>query len=45
MEKSVTERQILQDAIGVGRVYDGAFAKAAAMLGVFALQQVAFACV
>ena len=37
------ERQILQDAIGIGCIHDGAFAEAAAVLGFFALQQMALA--
>jgi hypothetical protein len=39
----MAERQILRDAIHIGRIYDGAFAEAAAVLGIFALQQMAFA--
>jgi hypothetical protein len=39
----MAERQILQDAISVRRVHDGGFSEAAAVLGAFALQQVAFA--
>jgi len=38
----VAERQILQDAVGVRRINDGALAEAATVLGVLALQQVAF---
>jgi len=37
----VAERQILQDAISVGRVNDSNLAEAAAALGVFALGQMA----
>jgi hypothetical protein len=40
---SVTKRQILQDAISIGCVHDGTLAEPAAVLGFFALQQVAFA--
>jgi hypothetical protein len=39
----VAEWQILQDAISISRVHDGTFAETAAVLGTFALQQVAFA--
>jgi tRNA threonylcarbamoyladenosine modification (KEOPS) complex Cgi121 subunit len=39
----MAERQILQDAISIGGIHDGALAKAAAVLGFFALQQMAFA--
>ena len=39
----MAERQILQDAVGVRRINDGALAEAATVLGVLALQQVAFA--
>jgi hypothetical protein len=39
----VAERQILRDAVGIGRVHDGILAEAAAVLRLFALQQVAFA--
>jgi hypothetical protein len=38
----VAERQILRDAISIGRVHDRALAEAAAVLGLFALQQMAF---
>jgi hypothetical protein len=41
----VAEGQILQDAVSVRWINDGGFAEAAAMLGVLALQQVAFASV
>jgi hypothetical protein len=41
VNRSVAERQILQDAIGVGRVNDGGLAEVAAALGAFALGQVA----
>jgi len=37
----VAERQILQDAIGVGRVNEGSLAEMATALGAFALSQVA----
>jgi hypothetical protein len=37
----VAERQILQDAVGVGRVNDGCLAEMAAALGFFALCQMA----
>jgi hypothetical protein len=37
----VAERQILQDAISVGRVNDGGLTKMAAALGTFSLSQVA----
>jgi hypothetical protein len=40
-EKSVAERQILQDAVGVGRVNDGGLAEMPAALGTFSLRQVA----
>jgi hypothetical protein len=39
----VAERQILQDSINIRCVHDGGFSEAAAVLGVFALQQMAFA--
>jgi hypothetical protein len=39
----MAERQILQDAISVGRVHDGTLTETAAVLGIFALQQMAFA--
>jgi hypothetical protein len=39
----MAERQILKNAIGIRRVYNGALAEAAAVLGLFALQQVALA--
>jgi hypothetical protein len=39
----VAKRQVLQAAIGVGRIHDGAFAEAATVLGFFALQQMALA--
>jgi hypothetical protein len=39
--KSVAERQVLRDAIGIGRVHDGGFAKAAAVLRIFGLGQMA----
>src|ERR1017187_7948368 len=41
----MAERQILQDTVGIGRVHNGAFAEAAAVLGFFALQQMALASV
>ena len=37
----MAEREILRDAIGVGRVNDGRFAQMAAAFGIFALSQVA----
>jgi hypothetical protein len=37
------EREVLQDAIGIGRMNDFCGAEAAAALGAFACQQVAFA--
>jgi hypothetical protein len=37
----VAERQILQDAIGVGRVNEGSLAEVAAALGTFSLGQMA----
>jgi hypothetical protein len=43
MRKSMAEWQILRDAVGIGRVHDGALAEPAAVLGFFALQQMAFA--
>jgi hypothetical protein len=43
MEKSVAERQVLRDAVGIGRVNDHSTAKMAVALGVFALRQVAVA--
>ncbi len=39
----MAERQILQDAIGVGLINHDASAQTAATLGVLGLQQVAFA--
>jgi hypothetical protein len=41
MEKSVAERQILQDAVGIGCIHNPSLAETAAAFGVFALQQVA----
>jgi hypothetical protein len=43
MRKSMAERQILRDAVGIGRVHDGALAEPAAVFGFLALQQMAFA--
>jgi hypothetical protein len=40
---SVAERQALGDAISVGGINDRALAETAAALGIFALQQMAFA--
>ena len=39
----MAERQILRDTIGIRRINDGTLAEPTAALGVFALQQVAFA--
>ena len=39
----MAEREVLRDAIGVGRVKNRTLAEAAAALGIFALQQMAFA--
>jgi hypothetical protein len=41
VNRSVAERQILQDAIGVGRVNKGGLAEVAAALGTFSLGQMA----
>jgi hypothetical protein len=43
MRKSMAERQILRDAVGIGRVHDGALAEPAAVFWLFTLQQMAFA--
>jgi hypothetical protein len=43
MEKSVTERQVLRDAIGISRVNDHGTAEAAAALGILGLGQMAVA--
>jgi hypothetical protein len=40
MEKSVAERQVLCDAVGISRVNDHRAAEMAVALGVFALRQV-----
>ncbi len=37
----MAERQILQDAIGIGGMHDGALAETTATLGIFALRQMA----
>jgi hypothetical protein len=39
----MAERQVLQDAISIRRINHGAFAETAAVFGILALQQVAFA--
>jgi hypothetical protein len=43
MEKSVAERQVLRDAVGIGRINDHRTAETAAALGILGLGQVAFA--
>ena len=43
MEKSVAERQILRDAVSIGRINDHRTAETAAALGTLGLGQVAFA--
>ena len=41
----MAEGQILQDAISIGGIHDRALAEATAVLGILALQQMAFASV
>jgi hypothetical protein len=41
MRKSMAERQILQDAIGIGGVHNGTLAEMTATFGIFALRQMA----
>ena len=43
MEKSVAERQVLRDAVSIGRINDHRTAEPAAALGTLGLGQVAFA--
>src|SRR6266566_971450 len=43
MESSVAERQVLDDAVGVGFVHDGSFAEPAATFRVFTGEQMASA--
>jgi len=43
MEKSVAERQVLRDAVSIGRINDHHTAETAAALGILGLGQVAVA--
>jgi hypothetical protein len=43
MKKSVAERQVLRDAVSIGRINDHRTAEMAAALGILGLGQVAFA--